>query len=76
MCATADTDDGAGAVVEYLDYNCPVCREVAPGSEVCAGNVPNSDWVCRNCALMCLGTGAGKRCKWLIDKPLEPPAAD
>jgi hypothetical protein len=23
----------------------------------CAGDVPNSDWVCRNCALVCLGTG-------------------
>ena len=23
----------------------------------CAGNVPNADWVCRNCALVGLGAG-------------------
>ena len=28
---------------------CAMCR--------CAGNVPNSDWVCRDCALVCLGSG-------------------
>ncbi len=40
-----------------------------------ATNVPDSDWVCRDCALVCLGSGSGKLCKWLIDKPLEPPNA-
>ena len=31
--------------------------------------MPSSDWVCQECAWVGLGSGLGKRCKWLIHKP-------
>jgi hypothetical protein len=30
----------------------------------------SSDWVCQGGARVRLGSGAGKRCKWLINNPL------
>lgn len=60
-CMSAATGQRASSVPAW-NVNCEgrCSRQTREGSKIlrfCARNVSNSDWVCRDCALVCLGSG-------------------